>query len=158
LKTHINTTSFSAVSAQTFTNVFSATYDNYLVMFNDVSGSQSLSLSLQLGSTNTGYYKFAVFGRFGAATVTGDNYSNTSNFSIIGEASTNGISGNFYFFKPFAAKITSFEGRATEISSTNGYYYNAGGFLNNTTSYTDFTINTSAGNITGSVSIYGFRK
>jgi hypothetical protein len=154
----LTTQSFSGVASQAFTNVFSATYDNYVVMFNDVVGSTSSGLTLQLGATNTGYYQFGVFGRFGAATVTGDNKSNGSNFTVIGELSTSGVSGNISIFKPFLAKITTFENRSTEISSTNGYYYNAGGYVNNTTSYTGFTINVNTGNMTGSVSVYGFNK
>ena len=136
----LNTTSFSAVASQAFTSIFSSTFNNYLVLYNDVVTSVDTAISAQLGATSTGYYQFGVYGRFNSATITGDNKSNNSSIVVCAQASANGISGNLLFFNPNVARRTSFETRATDIASTTGYYYNSGGFLNDNTVYTGFTL------------------
>ena len=52
---HINTTTLSAASTVTFTNVFSSTYDNYRLVWNGV-GAASHSMRITFGSTAAGYY------------------------------------------------------------------------------------------------------
>jgi hypothetical protein len=53
---HINTTTFSGVSSQSVSSVFSSTYDNYRIIFSNLDGSTSAAIQLRLGTTSTGYY------------------------------------------------------------------------------------------------------
>jgi hypothetical protein len=60
---------------------------------------------------------------------------------------------------PFLSKTTSFFGQSTGYTSAVAQTLNANGLLLNSTSYTGFTLLSSATNInTGVVSIYGYNK
>ena len=157
----LNTTSFSGVASQTVSGVFSSTYDNYMIVFNSGSStSNNSSITMQLGATATGYYQFGVFGRYNVSTVNGDNKSNASSIAIAGSAGLDGLDGIVHLFSPNAARLTTFETRSREmqINGTSLLAYNSGGYLNNTTQYTAFTVTVATGTMTGSISTYGFNK
>jgi hypothetical protein len=152
-----STTIGSAVSSVTVNNAFSATYDNYKVIVIGGVASSNALMSLKLGVTATGYY-------FGHAA---QSYSN-SNASIgaangtswprVGLGSTDTITANFDLQNPFNAKFTVINYFYND-PRTNGEAGAGGGVLNNTTSYTDFTITPGAGTYTGgTISVYGYKK
>jgi hypothetical protein len=148
----------SAVSSVTVSNAFSSTYDNYKILISGGVGSTNLELNMTLGATATGYYRFVVYGAYNASTVSGFNQSNGTSWGGVGKASTGSIDANIEVRNPNATKNTHFNSVFTS-SSTTGDVHTNGGYLNDTTAYTAFTLTCSTGNITGgTIRVYGYRN
>ena len=157
--TLISTTTIgSAVSSVTVSNAFSATYDNYKIQVVGGTSSANANLLLQLGATTTGYYAgySRVIYSSGTASLIGDN--NTANWTRAGATNTNGMGMNVDLLGPNLAKNTIFHGiYADPATGSNGGPF--GGFLNNTTVYTAFTIIASTGTLTGGeIRVYGYQN
>ena len=147
----------SAVSSVAVTNAFSATYDNYKIMISGGASSANSWLGLQLGATTTGYY----WGRAGASYASGsdsnDQLANGASFTDIAyTGTTGGLAFNCELINPYLAKKTGIGWFNMMLVS--GQAGGAGaGFLDNTTSYTDFTITVHTGTITGGeIRVYGY--
>ena len=145
----------TAVSSVTVTDAFSADYDNYRITITGGVASTSAALRLQLGATVTGYY--AGYNRTtyatAAAALAADN--NGANFSRCGFVTTNSLVGTFDLLQPFATKQTIFTGSIVTPDNAGS----SAGFLNNSTSYTAFTIIADTGTLTGgTVRVYGYRN
>jgi hypothetical protein len=152
-----STTIGSAVSSVTVSNAFSSTYDNYLITVNGGVASTSITLGLQLGSTTTGYYSAGNYVAYNSATVNGDQQSNQTSFLYAGGGTTDTLDARIELFSPNLAKRTTY--RATFArANTTSYYFNNGGYLNDATQYTAFTLTCSGGNnmTGGTVRVYGY--
>lgn len=149
------TTIGTTVSSVTVSNAFSATYDNYKIIVSGGVGTGDSNLRITLGSTTTGYYASGIYVGYTAATVFGTNTNNGS-FIDIGYGSTNALSCQGEIESPFLAKRTSF--RTYPVSTSTTYPMGVfGGYLNDATSYTAFTITASSGTMTGgTVRVYGY--
>lgn len=153
-----STTIGSAVSSIAITGAFSATYDNYRVLISINSASTAGALSVQMGATTTGYYRFIVFGDFTASTVNGANAANAANYASGAGYNTDGGQGILDILNPFASNQTGFSSSTTRYDTTSVVSMGAG-YLNNTISYTDVTFLASAGNVTGgTIKIYGYKN
>jgi len=148
----------SAVSSVVIANAFSATYDDYYVKIQGGTCSTNVNLRLVLGSTATGYYGSLIYASYAAGTIASGFDNNATNFTYCGVGSTTKNQGIFDIHSPFLAEETSFYMRnADVITGGNAGTYN--GFLNNTTSYTGFTISPASGTLTGgTIRIYGYRN
>ena len=148
----------SAVASVPVTDAFSADYDAYKVTITGGAGSANATLGLQLGATTTGYY--AGYNRVtfssGLASLVADN--NAAIFSRAGYGTANTLNANFEVHQPFATKNTFFF--APFVAQDTTQIAGAGaGFLNNSTSYTGFTIIPNAGTLTGgTIRVYGYRS
>jgi hypothetical protein len=143
------------VASVTVTEAFNSTYDDYLIFI--TGGSGGGNLSLQFGSTSTGYYAGGYINFYGG-TFNGEAQSNAGAFSRVGRASSAGSVGRIEVYQPFAARRTlvSYAGAVLE---TGGFAWSGSGFLNDTNSYTSFTLSPNVGTLTGlSIKIYGYRK
>jgi len=154
-----STTVGSAVSSVTISSAFSATYANYLIVASEVNGSAQTNAALTFGSTTTGYYYGATYVGFSSGTITGGNGSNVA--SIPNTLSYNSNDGcNLYMVveSPNLADNTVFY--YSNVSPvTTGYYWSGGGFVNNTTAYTAFTLTPASGTITGgTIKVYGYQN
>ena len=148
----------NAVSSVTVSGAFSSLYDNYRIIVSGGAASTSPSLSVTLGATATGYYVSGLFVQFGTTTVTGLNVSNGSAWTNMGRAAANGIAASFDLFDPFSARRTGVTTTTTDYLTT-GYFISQGGFLDNATSYTAFTITPASGTLTGgTIRVYGYRN
>jgi hypothetical protein len=147
----------SAVSSVTVTNAFSATYDNYLITLEGGAATTSRALNMTLGSTTAGYYSYLGFGSYAGTTWYGSNNSNGSSWLDAGNALTLGCQANITLKSPFKTDYTTVSWANPGISTAQSYYI-GGGYLNNTTSYTDFTLTMAAsGTITGgTIRVYGY--
>jgi hypothetical protein len=148
----------SAVSSVTVTGAFSSTYDNYLIIVSGGSGSITSNTQLTLGSTTTGYYLAGYYMTYSSATMTGFNTSNGSNWSGT-YYSSNAHSGHINLQNPFLSKTTMFS--STLLTPTAGSFIaNYHGFLDDTTSYTAFTLTTvGGGTLTGgTIRVYGYQN
>ena len=146
----------SAVSSVTVSDAFSSIYDNYKITVSGGVASTDDAITLQLGATTTGYYagfSGAVYSS-GAASVGSNN--NTASFTQIGYGSTDSLFVDCTLTNPFATKKTFVSGGFAFPQTTNvsrSYH----GFVNNTTSYTAFTLAATSGTFTGgTIRVYGY--
>jgi len=160
--TFIKSTDFTSVSSVSVNDVFSSAYDNYKLVMN-FQGSSNALISMRLrvaGSDNSSN----IYTQQGVQTSAGTiqnppGVGTTTSFSLINVSSGIDVSGaSMDLLLPFLA-------RRTRHSLTGFYYVNAtnssvlrGGEHDSATSFTGFTLITSAGNITGNITVYGYRK
>ena len=151
------TTIGTTVSSVTVSSAFSATYDYYKVVVIGGVMSTSTNIKLTFGATATGYYAFVARGlATGTTDFTGDN--NATSFTRAGAGSTNSVFMDVNIGDPFATKLTKIDATLITLSTT-GSYGKVAGFLNDSTSYTAFTITPDGGTMTGgAVYVYGYAK
>lgn len=146
----------TAVASVPVTSVFSSSYDNYLITVNGGVGSVAQNIGLQLGSTVTGYYG-------GQMTVTtagafaGTGMNNAANFTLAGISTTTNNYLNATLFDPFNTKTTRLHSVRGD-DRTAGSYGTTTGFLNDTTSYTGFTLIVAGTMTGGTIRVYGYRN
>ena len=146
----------SAVSSVTVATAFSSTYDNYKIIVNGGAASAGPTLQLVLGSTTTGYYWGGAGFTFAGASASG-NQANFSSFDA-GSAVPNGIFANIEISSPQLALRTVFAGSLIRATTT-GLFIPVGGFLDNATQYTGFTLSPSSGTLTGgTIRVYGYQN
>lgn len=150
-----STTIGSAVSSVTVSNVFSSTYNNYLITIDGGVSSVNSTLGLRLGAKTTNYYYQFMYASWGntplaAGSVTADR------FEFVGSAGTNGLAMHCVVLGPNLAKTTRVIADSSLIGNYSG---NMTGYDALTTAYTDFTILIGAGTLTGgTLTVYGYRK
>lgn len=154
VKTQVIGTTVATVAV---TDVFSSTYENYLVTINGGIASASCFLTLQLGSTNTNYYSsYSGNGWNNVAATAGS--SNAANMAFFGSGDANTLYANARIFSPNLSKRTSMMGELMLHSTTLGYGANSYGYQDSNTSFTGFTLGTSTGTLTGgTIRVYGMR-
>ena len=154
--TLISTTTIgTTVASVTVSSAFSATYDNYKIILSG--GASSVSpenLLMTLGATATGYYWAQNSRTFADADNSGGGANNAS--WRAGGISSTTLSMSLDVFQPFLADQTWFS--ATKIfPTTTGAFFSVGGYLNDTTSYTAFTLTAGSGTLTGgTIRVYGY--
>jgi hypothetical protein len=148
----------SGVSSVTVSDAFSTTYDSYQVIINGGVGSTDVNLNLKLGSTATGYYSTRIVSSFASATVASGNDNNGVTWTAVGHMSSAAIAFNLFIQDPFLSKNTKFNSLAIAPYTT-GSSGVVGGFLNDSTSYTAFTITPGSGTLTGgTIRVYGLQN
>jgi hypothetical protein len=148
----------SGVSSVQVTSAFNSTYDNYKIILSGGSASTPNQLKVQMGATTTGYYLFQVYGGYTAGTVAGSNYNNSSSWGGVGAGSTLSLDLEMTLKNPNVASETHYAAGAAQ-SLNNGNTFFSNGYLENNTQYTDFTIITSAGTLTGgTIRVYGYQN
>lgn len=156
----LNTTSFSAVSSQSVNDVFSSTYDNYLLKI-DYTASAFGSLTFRLrvsGSDASGSNYARQYFLVNGTSVVGGRSSTQTSFNA--SDSENRYCGDILIFSPFLATPTIFRsfGGRDQASNTALQIQDSVGNHQLSTSYTGITAIVSSGNMTGSISIYGVNK
>jgi hypothetical protein len=162
--TLINTTTVSAQSFVTISNIFSSTYQNYkmIIQLTAASATSSLTAQMTTGGTaaTTSYYYggWSVNENNGTAGVTGVN---VSSFSLGGTNTSypTGSVASYEIYDPFNTIWTKFTGTAFYINSTPAGVYlgTSGGHFQNT-SYDGLKIAAGSGTFTGTVRIYGYKN
>jgi len=151
----------TTVSSVAVTDVFSATYDNYLVLLTGGVASTSTYMALTLGATATGYY-FGINGvRYDTGDVTKNFGSNATSWTNAAYGNSDSIFGVFKILNPFNTKQSGYT-QELVVSTTTGVGPLFGsGYLANTTSYTAFTLTTVTGGATltgGTIRVYGYQN
>ena len=150
------TTVGSAVSSVTISNAFSATYADYQIIYSGGTSSANSTVRMTLGSAAANYYWSWLENSSGAAGYNGNAGANVSSWSEIGLINTNGHLLIADIFQPFAAYRTIITGRTNQASGSVNRMYT--GMLNDTTSYTAFTLTPATGTLTGgTIYVYGYR-
>ena len=148
----------SAVSSVTVTNAFSTTYENYKIFISGGVGSTELQLNMTLGASATQYYVGGIYTAYSTGNVGGLGGDNITSWTRAGwaNAAPGQVTMNMELIGPYLAVATS----ATALWSRSGVNLGVVSFYHNVaTSYTDFTLTCSTGNITGgTIYVYGYAK
>ena len=146
----------TTVGSVAVTDAFSATYDAYkIVITGGVSSASPATLRLTLGATVTNYY----WAQNGRTYADADNSGASGGASVAwraGGGSPKTLNMNVEIVGPFLTEETYFTGQYV-FPTTTGSTLNVAGFLDNTTSYTGFTVTPDSGTLTGgTIRIYGY--
>ena len=142
-------------SSTTFSSVFSATYDAYRIVFSNLSASAAAGLKMTLGATTANYNYVSVAATYSTAAYSAQSGEDTAaSWLVVGNL--NSATGGAFMdiVNPFLAAKTTFRSDFINMAGTVAGVL--GGYLNNTTSYTAFTIAPASGTCTGTVNIYGY--
>ena len=160
----LNTTSFSAVASQSVNDVFSATYDNYKIIFDldsTSAGGTSIVMRLRVAGADNSSANYWNNRMIAQATTVASGGATTADTSFLsfGEYDTGVSTFDYDLYNPFATKVTSLVGIG-QFRYTSFYQHSQlkTGQTTVTTSYTGFTLISSAGTMTGKVRIYGYNQ
>jgi hypothetical protein len=147
----------TTVSSVAVTNAFTNDYTAYQILIAGTGvGSTSLDLKLQLGAATSAYYGSQFGGTFAAGAYAGRGVSNQASWLYAGFAATDRISFNLFLVNPNVAAPTNIFGFGYNQPSQAFSVFS--GSHETATAYTDFTISTSTGTITGgTIYVYGLR-
>jgi hypothetical protein len=157
--TLIERATFSSTTSIITGSVFSATYENYLILItvNSMTNAPAFEMRMRTGSTTTtSGYTFAQANATTSSTAAQYAASNTSAWDLTSGDTTNGTFIRMHMANPYASQFTHFNAQNDWTqSSTTMQVRNQAGFLNNTTSYDKFDI-AAQYNVTGQYAVYGF--
>jgi len=144
----------TGVATVTVTGAFSATYDNYKIIYTGATGGTGL-ISMTLGASTTTYSNTLLYGNsYGTPTPSGLGSNNSTNWSFVGFADANVCTFSVDLFSPFQTKYTSY-GNGIYVSTSNAG--TSSGVHATSASYTSFSL--IAGSLTGvTITVYGYRK
>ena len=147
----------SAVASVTVTGAFSATYDNYLIVYSGGVGNGNY-ISFRPGTIATANYYFSgITASFSTAAVTNAGQSAATSFSNVTYMTATGGSVRIDVLNPFLSDETHMMSNGIEATaSTSGSSYQRSGFLNTTASYTSFDFVTSGTITGGTIYVYGY--
>jgi hypothetical protein len=148
----------TAVSSVTVTGAFSTDYDHYkiIVQANSIAAGGPY-MTLQLGSTTTGYYWGAAGVIYSTGAFSGITTNNGSSWNRLGPGTTVGMAGVYDLLNPFKNENTIITGTYADGSA--GSAAVGSGILDNTTSYTAFTVGVTSSTMTGgTIKVYGYRN
>jgi hypothetical protein len=152
---HIETRTLSAVAAENFDNVFSATYDNYFLTARiAISTSAGLGLKFRTGGADNSTANYNTQRQQSNVTTVSASTTIGGTSSSITTSNEQEFSWTFQLQKPFNTDFTFMTGEHTNgaILQSFGLGFAA------TTSFDGFVLFSSAGNMTGSISIFGYAK
>jgi hypothetical protein len=163
--TLINTTSFSAVASQSFTSIFTSTYNNYRVVVNISAVSNNDGdqfIRVRSGSSDiTSNYIYSSWVKTSAATDISYN-SGGASYVKLGAQDGASAAAQAYSFDIIAPLLTVSTKILANVSMQNDAGLWAGGVVSglnfNATSYDGFTLHTQNGTFTGTASVYGYNK
>ena len=162
----LNNTDFSAVASASIDDVFSATYDNYLLVMSFTSSANAAirfryrASSADNSTSNYSYHiQFSTTSSTAYAAVTGN--AQTSNFLTSSEGVSSLKAVSMTVFRPFLTDYSAMLGMQN-LSSASGAAPYSGGIMHSaftaTTSFTGFSVFPDSGTITGSVKVYGYKE
>ena len=148
----------NAVSSVTVSGAFSSLYDSYRVLYTGGAGSVAAMIRLQYGSAATAYYGSFFGSSYSASTFYGQNDNNATLHNYIGWQNTTQAIVVFDTFNPFLALNTFTVASQVFITAGNAFGTYSGQ-LQNSTSYSAFTLSPGSGTFTGgTIRVYGYRN
>ena len=149
----------TAVSTVTVASCFSASYDNYKIMYTNGQSSTACDLTIQLSGITTAYYGgiMNVSSAPGGVSVAGVNNAASWSYAGMMRGSSAGGMLDFDLYGPFLSTCRS-RCHAPYVRSDDQSFGTFTGILENTASATGFVLGTSAGTLTGgTIVVYGYR-
>jgi hypothetical protein len=136
------------------TNCFSATYDAYKIIYVNGTGTTGTANQFNLIGATSGWYGNLIYGP-ATGGVSGAGVNNGAYMNWAGGCASGTYNVSIEVLSPFLAQRTFASAPFSDASNfgTSTHY------LNNTTSYTGFTLTPGAGTFTGgTITVYGYRK
>jgi hypothetical protein len=163
----LNTTSFSGVASQAIDGVFSATYQNYraVLTISNSTSNNNLIFRWRTGSpaadvTATNYERSGItqYAASGSVTARGSTGQGLFYFAGTISAAPDRGGGIFEMQKPFdsAASIVTYLGSNQDGGGLG--HWSLSTIYTASTSMNGFIISADSGNISGTVSVYGYNK
>jgi len=159
----LNTTSFSGVSSQSINDVFSSTYDNYVILYRNTTTSTGnvLTLRYRLSGTDTSanYGTQRLYAQGTTVSANRDGVGTDEIFiSDMATAQQTIVGHQLNIFGPNLASptVSFFSGSA--LIGADFYPTLTSGFQNSSTQFTGFTLLVNTGTFGGTVSVYGVNK
>jgi hypothetical protein len=163
--TYITQTSFTNSTAVNVDGCFTTTHTNYRILVNFTAASTNTSINLRMrdaGTTNANSnYTWGGFISYsGSAILSASTSGGTATGWVVTELDT-----AYYPNTPTAIEIMSPKAAYRTTIFSNGftpvnpqsYYRHIGGIMSVTTAYDGFALVPTAGNVTGTVTVYGYR-
>ncbi len=150
-------TTASSVNSVSFNGVFSSTYVNYLIVYNELTGSTTLQTKMKLrvsgtDTSGTAYFMGGDRRAWGAGASGGYSENGSDNWGVnIQTGNTYKTGGTINVFSPNIAAMTSY----TQVFVGNESAGYNGGVHNSTTQFDGFSIIASTGTISGIFRVYG---
>lgn len=151
----------TGVTSVTVPSCFSATFDNYFVTWTGGTLSALALITVYMGTAPaaSGYYGAKTLSNVAGTFIGGgDNNATTWLNANAGDATIADTA--FYLYEPFASRRTYISSTYWERNGASSVFGTYGGYLDNATSYTSFTIDPQ-GAVTmtgGTITVYGLRK
>lgn len=155
----ISRTAFSASSSVTVDNLFSSTYENYLVRIQCYSSlGGTLYMRGRYGTTthSGANYQYALNGTDTSSTTARriGNFDQTAwDLGTLGTSTDTTNMNDFNFYRPNSSSRLNFTG--TVINRNNSYILNGGGFVESNQTWGGLNIYPASGTITGQITVYG---
>lgn len=148
-----------AVTSVTVSDVFSSSFDAYqIVVSGGATTGGDYGINLRLGSTTSGYYYTGEYRNFSNTVNNVISAAPGAEWGAVGIATTNSLQLNAFVNQPFLAKPSYFSAMYIYGHPVGGQASMAG-FLDNSTSYTGFTLFINASSFSGgTIRVYGYRK
>ena len=145
-------------SSVVVTNAFSAAYDNYEIIYTGTSlAGTDAQFICQLGSATTNYRTTLLY-NVNSTTPVGATTNAQAGFPWVGGGSGNDAYAHFKLFTPFLTRHTRME-TSSYIAWPDAGFGHASGVHSAFTSFTDFTLSSTAGSFTGgTIRVYGYRN
>jgi hypothetical protein len=155
--TKVTSSTFSAQTAVSINNCFTSTYKNYRVIVNfTCSATGSLYSRLRVSSADNTTTNYNMSWQYQVISGPGTGYAGlaSGSYFYMMDTVTNAL-GQFLTFD-IADPQTSSYTMVRSGSTHAGYFSDGGGYFNAATVFDGLTIYPSTGNITGTISIYGY--
>jgi hypothetical protein len=159
----LNTTSFTAQTAVTIDNVFSATYANYIIetKFTQNTAAGDHQMYLRAGGVDAAgnWRGGGVFNYATSATLSSYRMNGGAGFQMGGGAASSAVpAATFKLFNPFVAANTQVFGSGVGNDATAIFSWNLNANHDISTAYDGIKFLCTAGTITGTIRIYGIRN
>jgi hypothetical protein len=149
----------TAVSSVVVNDVFSATFNNYKIVYSGGVGSSGLrNIFLSLNGLTTGYDSNTIYNSFGGVTISGQSSSNQAQFRYVGAMTTADVFMDADLKNPFLNKSKFISGPWFNINPGIPVAGTMSGINITTTSCTGFTLTgeSSATLTGGTIYVYGY--
>lgn len=156
---HINTTTISAQTSVSFSNVFSSSFDNYRLVLECTMASGGY-VTLQLAGSTTAVYDYQGWEAFrsGGTAGSGNNTTGAATHFRIGNFYAQGGGCSVELYRPFTTSRTAYTSNSgTTNADGSGSTFIWGGMHRTSASYTGFTL-LADNALTGTLRIYGYRN
>jgi hypothetical protein len=143
----------TGVSSVTVTDAFSSEYDNYIITLSGGTQSTDTNISMQMGSTTSGYYGSLIYGAYSGGGANNAGNNNVSMWDWVGGGSAD-CHAYMEIMHPYLALPTELRARI-RYSTVYGNYV---GHIGNFTQYTSFKLIPTGTLTGGTIRVYGLRK
>jgi len=145
----------NTVTSIPVTQVFTSDYDSYKVIYDGGVASTFVTVSMTLGSSNTGYNMALPYVTYGLGVAAGTSVVNASSFSLMGAGNTNYVGIDVDVLSPALARFTRVQGAYIADNEAGSY----SGIHKVATGYQEFTLSIVGGSVSGgTVRVYGYKK